>query len=117
MIDGKPSYVVAYLAFKDLPTADPVNTSTAIQLPRIGETNVYHGVAVQAKHHLGGKATVDFDDNTALLEVELWKEGSMTESEEFEDVDLGHLPHWDSHLQVAIHISPDQDWIKIRIWS
>lgn len=116
LIDGKPSFIVAYLAMKDLPTADPVDVTAAIRLPLVGDGSTYEGVSAQAKHHLGAQVIVDLATNTAFMEVQLWKEGDQTESEEFEDVPVGRLPNWRSALQIAIFV-PGQDHWKIQVWS
>ncbi len=116
LTDGIPSFLVAYLAMKDLPTADPVDVTTALRLPLVGGGSTYEAVSAQAKHHLGAQVVVDLDAATGLFDIRLFKEGEQTESEEFEDVPLGQLPNWNSGLQVAVFI-PGQDHWKMQIWS
>jgi len=116
LIDGKPSYVIAFLAWRDLDAPDQTDISTALRMPLLPDRRTYEAIAARSAQHLGGQAIVDFTRNIARLEVRLFKEGVQTEADEFEQIWLGVLPDWDSNLQIHEPV-PGRGWMKIQVWA
>ena len=116
LVDGYPSYLVAYLQWRDLPTPDPFDQTTAIRLAQAHPFFLYEGVSALARHHLGAKVTIDFDSDTAIMEIQTWKAGVLEETFDWPNVPLGNLPHYDSHLQEDINI-PQLDYRHMQVWS
>lgn len=112
--NGQPDYVVAFLAWKDLPHDPPIDLTAGIKLHYDKPANEYAAHEDGTHWRLGGKMSNPLPDGSATLKVQLWHESIMQEEHEFTDVDIGPKLPWDSHLQHE-HFISGQDLQEIHV--
>lgn len=114
IINGQPMYVVAFLAWKDLPHDPPIDLSAGIKLHFDAGSNHYSGVEDGTHWRLGGTISNPLPTGKATLTVALWHQAAMEEAHDFTDVEIGPKLPWDSNLQHE-HFIAGEDLQEIHV--
>ncbi len=116
IVDGKPQYLVAYLAWKDTdPTPWNPDITAAMKLPWSDTDNAWMAHDGGPGLTLGGKVTGTPEDDFTF-EVAIYDDGELREDFEWLDVPMGPDFPWNSQLQEFIFI-PGEDRFAMKIFA
>ncbi|GAG05768.1 unnamed protein product [marine sediment metagenome] len=113
---GVPDYLVAYLVWKDPDLVPPADLTASIKLGWNADENKWMANQAGPGHSLGAYVQQQNGSDQYTLSVELWTDGVLAESHEFENVNMGPDFPWDSRLQELITLSGIDEQI-MQVWA
>lgn len=116
IVAGVPDYLVAFLIWKDPILVPPADLTASIKLAWNADENKWIAHQGGPGHSLGGYVQQQNASNQYTLSVELWTDGLLAESHEFENIIMGPDFPWDSGLQ-TLAIEPGIDEQIMQVWA
>lgn len=116
IVAGVPQYLVAFLVWKDPLLEPPADLTASIKLLWNADQNKWIANQPGPGHSLGGYVQQQNGSNQYTLSVELWTNGELAESHEFENVTMGPDFPWDSGLQ-TLAVEPGIDEQIMQVWA
>lgn len=114
IINGQPMYVVAFLAWKDLPHDPPIDLTASLKLIWDQAADEYSEHETGNHWRLGGKMSNPLPSGSVTLTVQLWHESTLEEEHEWTDVEVGPKLPWDSKRQHE-HFIAGEDLQEIHV--
>ncbi len=98
VVDGRPTYITTYLAWKDFQPAHQCDVTASLDLLWSASESAWLGHQTGSEFCVGGKIVEEAGENLFTLAVELWHNGLLDEWHDFEHVQMGPDFPWDSGL-------------------